>query len=115
MALVVCEVVCVVNKIFKKMISLPIGEQMQNVMASLKAWHGLPNMKGTIDGCHFKIVKPTSVFVADYFYHKTRGCSMTTQAVVDNKKQFNIHLVMGMRRSVNDAKVLWKSTLYANA
>jgi len=97
------------------MISWPIGEQMQNVMASLKAWCGLPNVQGAIDGCHFKIAKPTSTFVADYFYHKTGGCSMIAQAVVDNRKQFNIHLVVGMPGSVNDAKVLWKSTLYANA
>jgi hypothetical protein len=38
---VICEVICVVNTIFKRMISWPIGERMQNVMASLKARCGL--------------------------------------------------------------------------
>jgi len=115
MALVIREVICVVNKVFKKMISWPIGERMQNVMAILKACCGLPSMQGAIDGCHFKIVKPTSAFVVDYFYHKTRGCSIIAQAMVDNRKQFNIHLVVRMLGSVNDVKVLWKSTLYGNA
>jgi hypothetical protein len=44
MALVVREVVCVVNKVFKKMISWPTSERMQNLMVSLKARCGLPSV-----------------------------------------------------------------------
>jgi hypothetical protein len=56
MALVIREVVCVVNKVFKKMTSWPIGERMQNVMASLKACCGLLSMQGAIDGCISKLL-----------------------------------------------------------
>jgi hypothetical protein len=44
MALVVREVICVVNKVLKRMISWPISEQMQNMMASLKTRRGLPSV-----------------------------------------------------------------------
>jgi len=44
MALVVREVICVVNKVFKRMIFWPTSERMQNVMVSLKARCGLPSV-----------------------------------------------------------------------
>jgi hypothetical protein len=71
-------------------------------------------MQGAIDGTHVSIVKPLTLFVEDYYYHKTSGLNIVAQAVVGSKKKF-IDLFVGLPSSVNNSRVLIWSSLYRHA
>jgi len=84
---------------------------MKLVFDEFQAWFGLPNLQYAIDGTH--IVKP-STYPKDYYYHKFGGYSVVAQAIINCKKNI-IDVFMGLLGSVNDSRVLHKSTLYKNA
>lgn len=47
----------------------------------------------------------------DYYYFKSRGCSINCQAVIDSEKRF-IHLYVGMHGSTHDSCMLRRSALH---
>jgi hypothetical protein len=55
-------------------------------MAYFKTWCGLPFVQGAIHGTHISIAKPLVLFTKDYYFHKTSGCNIVAQVVVDCKK-----------------------------
>jgi len=70
MSFVLHEVVFIINKMFKNLISWLCGDEMQEVMAGFKNWCDLPIVQGAINGTHITISKPSSPFPKDYYYHK---------------------------------------------
>lgn len=82
-------------------------------MEELKTWCGFPNVQGANDGTQISIMKPFAYF-EDYYYHKVGEYNVVAQAIINFKKKF-IDVFVGLLRSVNDARVLCKSTLYINA
>jgi hypothetical protein len=58
---------------------------MTIVMNEFKAWCGLPNVHGAINGMHISIVK-SSPCPKNNYYHKISGYNVMAQVVVDCKK-----------------------------
>jgi hypothetical protein len=106
--LVLREVVRAIIALYRDVIHWPTGDRMQQVMLDFKAWCGLPSVHGAIDCTHIRISKPKE-FPEDYY--KTGGYTIVAQAVVDSKKQFT-QLFVGLPGSVNDQRVLRRSSLW---
>jgi hypothetical protein len=68
------------------------------------------SVQGVNDGIHINILKPKSVFVEDYYHHKTKGYSIITHVINCNK--FSINLFVGLPRNVKDSMVLRTFVLY---
>lgn len=86
---------------------------MTIVMNEFKAWCGLPNVHGAINGMHISIVKSSS-YPRNYYYHKINGYNVMAQVVVDCKKKFT-NFFVNLLRSVNYSRVLHRCTHYKNA
>jgi len=69
------------------------------VMNEFRAWCGLLNVHGAINGMHISIVKSSSR-PKNYYYHKISGYNVMAQVVVDCKKMF-INFFVNLLRSVN--------------
>jgi len=63
----------------------------------------MPQIVGTIDGCHIEINAPSRNHV-DYFNQK-QHYSVNLQAIVDSNLNF-LHASVGYRGSIHDARVL---------
>ncbi len=59
----------------------------------------------------FSISKPNGALYEYYFYHKTTRYNVVCQAIVIDQIQFP-NIFMGLLRSVNDFRVLRRSTIY---
>ncbi len=73
MSFVFHEVVFIINKMFRNLISWLCGDEMQEVMAGFKIWCDLPFVQGAINGTHIAISKPLGPFPKDYYYHNMGG------------------------------------------
>jgi hypothetical protein len=104
------EVVAAINLVYHGMISWPCGIEMKEVMLDFKSWCGLPSVQGAINCTHFAISKPP-MYAEDYYYFKTSGYSVVGQAIVDQRKCFR-DLYVGLPGSVNDQRVLRRSSLF---
>ncbi len=62
-SLVLHEFVALVNIVFRKLISWPVGADMCIILNGLKLWCGLPSVQGAIDGTHLLIYKPFMIFL----------------------------------------------------
>jgi hypothetical protein len=83
---------------------------MRQTILDFKSWCGMPSVQGAIDCTHIAISKPPA-FPEDYWYFKTSAYSMVAQAVVDSKKLFT-NVYVGLPGSVNDQRVLRRSSLW---
>ncbi len=83
-------------------------------MLSWKILCGLPSVHDAINGTHIPIFKPKTIFLEDYYCHKTRGQSIVAQAIVDSKKKF-LNICVGLLGSTSDSKVLCNFALYKHA
>ncbi len=81
-------------------------------MSEFNVWWGLLSVQGAIDGAHISIVRPFS-YPKDYYYHKTGRYNVMAQAIVDCKKKI-IDIFVAILGSINDSKVLCRSTFYKN-
>jgi len=106
------EFVIAMNFVFKKLIASPIRIEMAIVMENFKQWCGLLNVHGAIDNTHIIIYKPITLFPEDYYHHKL--VTIQVQVVVDFNKFF-LEFYVGFPGSVNNVKVLCRSTLYCHA
>jgi hypothetical protein len=77
-SLVLHEFFALVNIVFRKLISWPVGVDMCIVINDFKLWCGLPSIQGAIDGTHLLILKPPMPFLEDYYYFKYGGYSIVT-------------------------------------
>ncbi len=75
---------------------------------------GLPNVHDAINGTRIQISKPKTIFLKDYYCHKTRGQSIVAQTIVDSKNKF-LNIYVGLQGSINDYEVLCKFALYKHA
>ncbi len=75
-SLVLHEFVALVNTIFRKLISWPMGADMCIVINDFKLKCGLPSLQGVIDGIHLLIFKLFMPFLEDYYYFKYGGYSI---------------------------------------
>ena len=82
-----------------------IGEKIEE----FEELYGIPQIVGTIDGCHIEINAPPQNH-EDYFNRK-QHYSVNLQAIVDAKLKF-IHATVGYPGSIHDARVLRLSGLY---
>jgi hypothetical protein len=101
-----------VNHVYACVIHWPIGDEMRAVILDFKAFCSMHSVHGALDCTHIHISK-LAHFLDDYYYFKTGGYSMVDQAVVDTKKMFQ-NIYVGLPGSVNDQRVLQKSTLWQN-
>jgi hypothetical protein len=69
----------------------------------------MPSVMNAIDEIHNAITKPSSVFVEDYFYHKTKGYNIIAKVVVNNQKRY---VYVKLPKNVNDSRVLKEYWLY---
>jgi hypothetical protein len=102
--LVLREVVMAINTIYDDAIQWLRGDKMWQVMVwiALCSW------------CHRLYTHPLGkpkTFPEDYYYYKTGGYTVIAQVVVDSKKQFT-QLFVGLLGSVNDQRVLRRSSLW---
>jgi hypothetical protein len=81
-------------------------------MNEFNVWCGFLKVQGAIDGTHISIIKIFS-YPKDYYYHKIGRHNVMAQTIVDCKKLF-IDIFVALLRSVNDSKVLCRSTFYTN-
>lgn len=109
--LVLHILIMAINIVLKKLITWLTDNKMQTIMLDFKNLCKMPSIMGAINGTHISIAKPISVFLKDYYYHKTRGYNIVAQVVVDSKKRF-LDVFVGLFRNVNDSYVLRKSKLY---
>ncbi len=70
------------RKLFKRFISLPRGEALQNTIDGF-AERGYPSCAGAIDGSHIPIIAPQEDAAA--YYNRKGWHSIVLQAVVDHK------------------------------
>ncbi len=64
----------VINGVLKKLMVWLVYDKMhRTLMMEFNSWCGMSSVMGVIDNIHFAIIKPSSVFAKDYYYHKTRG------------------------------------------
>jgi hypothetical protein len=105
------EFVYVFNTIYKGFISWPQGAKTLVVIGEFKKWCGIFVVQGAIDGTHLFILKPPSVFVENYYYHKIGGYNIMAKCVVDYSKK-NTNVFVRLPSSVNDSKVLYRFGLY---
>ncbi len=71
----------------------------------------LPQASRAIDGTHFSISKIDGVLWENYFYQKKLGYNVVCEAIVDDQKQIT-NIFVGFPGSVNDSRVLKRSTIY---
>lgn len=86
---------------------------MTILMNESKAWCGLLNVNGAINGMHISIVKASS-YPKNYNYHKISGYNVMAQVVVDCKKMF-INFFVNLLKSVNFFRVLHRCKIYKNS
>lgn len=113
-SVVLREVVLAVNVVFKKQISWPRCERVQEVMREFEAWCRIPSVYGAIDGSHVASLKPAGLDAGDYYCYKKKTYSIFLQVVVDVKKRF-MDLFVELPGSANDFRILRLSTLYRQA
>ena len=97
------------RKMKKRLLCLPKGDDLKNVMAMYRQRWGFPMCAGAIDGTHIAIQAPPENH-ADYVNRKSYH-SIVMQAVVDCQYLFR-DVVIGWPGSVHDARVLSNSDLY---
>lgn len=85
-------------------------QEVKEKMDTFEELYGIPQIVGSIDGCHIEINTPSVADQGDYFDSKQRY-SVTLQAVVDCDLKF-IHASVGYPGSLNDASVLKLSGFY---
>ena len=112
-SMVLQEVVHAINDTLQHEISWPIGERLIETQVAFKELCRLPAMVGTIDSTHISISKP-NYSLANYFYFKSGGYTLNSQAIVNSKKRF-LDLFLRMPGSTNDGRVLRRSSLYSKA
>ncbi|CAM6103017.1 unnamed protein product [Calypogeia fissa] len=94
------------------LISLPVGQELVDVMTEFHEQCGIPNISGAVDVTHIAIVAPNTPYYRDY--HKFKGYSICLQAVCDASWRFR-DIYVGMPGSVNDTRVLKYSSLWDRA
>ena len=99
----------IVQKMKAKFITVPKGEEMNEVMRIYNDKWQFPMCAGAIDGTHIPIIAPV-VDHADYVNRKGYH-SIVMQAVVDSKYLFR-DIVVGWPGSVHDARIFSNSGLY---
>jgi len=104
------EVVHAINDNLKQEVCWPSRERIRRNQVRFEELCSLPGVVGAIDGVHVAIAKP-SASPADYFHFKTGGYNMNCQVVVDTDKRF-MDLYIGMPGSMNDSRMLRRSTLH---
>ncbi|KAI1884492.1 hypothetical protein AGOR_G00226940 [Albula goreensis] len=95
----------------KRLISLPIGEQLDKAVQGFEA-RGYPQCAGAIDGTHIPVAVPNDK-PADYL-NKKGWHSVVLQAVVDHKFCFT-DIYVGLPGQTHDAEVLTNSDIYTLA
>ena len=111
MSLFLRDVVHAINECLRNEISWPTGDRLRDSQAAFKRLCGLQSVVGAIDGTHVHISKPKYV-PTDYYYFKSGGYTLKCQA--DSEKRF-LDLFLGMPRSMNDSRMLRRSSLHHQA
>ena len=99
----------IVQKMKTKFITIPKGEEMNEIMRIYKDKWQFPMWAGAIDGTHIPIIAPV-VDHTDYVNRKGYH-SIVMQAVVDSMYLFR-DVVVGWPGSVHDARIFSNSGLY---
>ena len=86
------------------------GREVKEKINAFEQLYGIPQIVGSIDGCHIEINTPSVADQGDYFDSKQRY-SVTLQAIVDCDLKF-IHATVGYPGSLDDASVLKLSGFY---
>ncbi|KAK7891762.1 hypothetical protein WMY93_023725 [Mugilogobius chulae] len=101
----------IVNKLFKKCVSWPVGETLDSVVSGFKQ-RGYPQCAGAIGATHVPIMGPRD---NPMDYCNSRGWySVILQAVVDHNLNFT-HVYAGWPGSSSNATVLSSSDLFLKA
>ncbi|XP_067292726.1 putative nuclease HARBI1 [Pseudorasbora parva] len=99
------------RKLFKRFISLPRGEALQNTINGF-AQRGYPLCAGAIDGSHIPIIAPQEDAAA--YYNRKGWHSIVLQAVVDHNFCFT-DVYVGWPGRTHDARVLSNSPIFQTA
>ena len=99
----------IVQKLQSRFITIPQGDELDEVMRIYNDRWQFPMCAGAIDGTHIPIIAPL-VDPADYVNRKNYH-SINMQAVVDSKYLFR-DIVVGWPGSVHDARIFSNSDLY---
>ena len=99
----------IVQKLQSQFITIPKGNELDEIMRTYKDKWQFPMCAGAIDGTHIPIIAPL-VDHADYVNRKGYH-SIVMQAVVDCKYLFR-DIVVGWPGSVHDARIFSNSNLY---
>ncbi len=111
-SLVLREVIIAFNVVFKNLITWPSANKMEMVMqTTFKILCGSPSLQGPLMVHIFLSPKLMEFYVKITFITKTIGYSVVCQAIVDDQNQFT-NIFVGLPRSVNDSRVLRRSTIY---
>ena len=84
----VCQAINLV--LLRRLICLPEGTAVREVMAGFQARSGLPNCIGAVDGTHIPLDQrpPQDMGPGDYFCERKNIYSIVMQAVVDSSMRF---------------------------
>ena len=99
----------VVNNMLEDYIKIPVGEELDKVIAEFKHKWGFPQCVGAIDGSHIPVKAPVE-FHADY-YNRKGWYSIIPQGVVDSSYRF-IDINVGWPGKVHDARVFSNSSIF---
>ncbi|XP_048590712.1 protein ANTAGONIST OF LIKE HETEROCHROMATIN PROTEIN 1-like [Nematostella vectensis] len=90
-------------------IKIPVGEELDKVVAEFKHKWGFPQCVGAIDGSHIPVKAPIE-FHADY-YNRKGWYSIILQGAVDSRYRF-IDINVGWPGKVHDARVFSNSSIF---
>ncbi len=82
--MVLWEIICVINFVFKNQIKWPKWNNLIEVMFTFKKLYGLPSIHGVyIDAIQIYIQKLWGSFVGNYIFLKSKTYNMQLQTMVD--------------------------------
>ncbi len=83
-------------------------------MEGFKELSSLHGIQGAINVVKIHIQKSMHIFASDYYPLKSKAYNMQMQDTIDHRKRF-LDVFVGMSSSINNAKMLWLSSVYKKA
>ena len=94
----------------ERLIRLPKGEALTNIIDGFETRWGFPQCGGAIDGTHLPILPPGD-FKVDY-YNRKGWFSVVMQGMVDHQYKF-LNVTIGFPGSVHDTQVFSNSNIFS--